>query len=354
MNIGSRLLGWLGASLLVTAAAPAMAACTWNSSDWTPKQLTLNAGTVFAPRDVPVGTTLNTTGGIRDLPFGDRLVCGLRATYSTALVGPVVTNIPVDTINVPAGSILQTNVPGVGLAMYMTGFASQWQMPVGNPARFVPFTLTLNIPTAVSGMASVMVRYALIKTGDIPPGTHTINQLAATGTTDRGHIFDLNFTATVTVAGCSMPAAPGNQIDVPMGIWEKRVFNGKNSTTQAQPFAITLNSCIAGSNYPSNTNGYFNGNYANIQIDGNKTSTIIDAANGVLSLSSDSTARGVAIQILRDNGTPMNLGLPVRLTRVVNGVTSVPLKARYIQTGDGPTPQPGTANGYASFTVTYR
>ncbi|MBV4487867.1 type 1 fimbrial protein [Pseudomonas sp. SWRI153] len=354
MKFGSRLLASLGISMLALAAAPTMAACTWNGSDWTPKQLTLNGGAVFAPRDVPVGSTLNTTGGIRELPFGDRLVCGLRATYSTALVGPVVNNIPVDTISVPANSILQTSVPGVGLAMYMTGFATQWQMPVGNPSRFIPFTLSLNIPTATSGMPSAMVRYALIKTGEIPPGAHSINQLVATGSSDRGHIWDLTFTATVTVAGCSMPAAPGNQIDVPMGHWEKRVFNGKNSTTQAQPFEITLNSCIAGNNYPSNTNGYFNGNFANIQIDGHKTSTIIDAANGVLSLSSDSTAQGVAIQILRDNGTPMNLGLPVRLNRVANGITSIPLRARYIQTGGGPTPQPGTANGYASFTVTYR
>ncbi|WP_322843696.1 fimbrial protein [Pseudomonas sp. B33.4] len=354
MKIGLRMLGGLGASALMLMAAPAMAACTWNGSDWTPKQLTLNGGAVFAPRDIPVGSTLNTTGAIRDLPFGDRLVCGLTASYSTALVGPVVNNIPVDNIVVPANSLLQTNVPGIGLAMYMTGFAGQWQMPAGNPARFIPFTLNLNISYALSGMPSAMVRYALIKTGDIPPGSHSINQLVATGTSDRGHIFDLNFTATVTVAGCSMPAAPGNQINVPMGTWEKRVFNGKNSTTQAQPFAITLNACIAGNNYPSNTNGYFNGNFANIQIDADKTSTILDAANGVLSLSSDSTAQGVAIQVLQDNGTPMNLGQPVRLNRIVNGVTSVPLRARYIQTGDGPTPQPGTANGHASFTVTYR
>ncbi|WP_342366753.1 fimbrial protein [Pseudomonas fluorescens] len=77
-------------------------------------------------------------------------------------------------------------------------------------------------------------------------------------------------------------------------------------------------------------------------------------AGGILSLSSDSTAQGVAIQVLRDDGTPMNLGQSLRLLRVVNGTTSVPLKARYIQTGDGPTPQPGSANGYASFSVTYR
>ncbi|WP_332763320.1 fimbrial protein [Pseudomonas koreensis] len=353
MKIGLQMLGGVGAAALMLVAAPAMAECAWASGNNSVKQLTLAGGTVFAPRDVPIGTTLNTNGTMRQLNFGDSLECYGTSFYNTTLIGPVAANIPVDVLRVPANALLQTNVPGIGLAIYMTGFSAAWNPPPGNPSRFIPFNMNRsNASTAVMNQA--MMRYALIKTGDIAPGTHTINQLVATGTSDMGPMFDLTFTATVTLAGCSMPASPGNQINVPMGNWEKRVFNGKNSTTQAQSFAITLNSCIAGSNYPGNTNGYFSGNYANIQIDGNKTSTIIDAANGVLSLSSDSTAQGVAIQVLQDNGTPMNLGQPVRLTRIVNGVTSVPLKARYIQTGEGPTPQPGTANGYASFTVTYR
>ncbi|WP_395602520.1 fimbrial protein [Pseudomonas sp. A1230] len=354
MNTQRRLLCCLGVVAFIMAAEPVMAACSWDSGNNAPKQLTLAGGTVFAPRDVPVGTTLNTASTMRTINFGDRLSCYGTASYSTSLVGPVVSNIPVDVVNPPPGSILQTNVPGIGLAIYMTGFATAWSTPAGNPRRFIPFRLTRSAAsTAV--MPSAIMRYALVKTGDIAPGTHSINQLVATGASDMGHMFDLYFTANVTLAGCTMPAAPGNQIDVPMGTWEKRVFNGKNSTTASQPFAITLNSCIAGSNYPSNgSNSYFTGNFANIQIDGNKTSTIIDATNGVLSLSSDSTAQGVAIQVLQSDGTPMNLGKPVRLNRVINGVTTVPLKARYIQTGNGPTPNPGSANGYASFSVTYR
>lgn len=353
MKLGSRLLGCAGVAALLLAGTPVMAACTWNGSDWTPKQLTLSGGTIYAPRDVPVGKTLNSNAPIRTLPFGDSLVCGTPAIYGARLMGPVVTNIPVDVLKVPANALLQTNVPGIGLAIYMTGFAAGWQMEPDNPTRFIPFQIAWNNSWAVS-MPSAMLRYAVIKTGDIAPGTHSINQLVAQGYTDRGNIFDLTFTATVTVAGCSMPEASVNQINVPMGTWQKREFNGKNSTTPAQNFAITLSSCIAGSGYPSNGGGVFDGNYANVQLDGSRTSTILDAANGVLSLSSDSTAQGVAIQILQSNGTPMNLGQPVRLNRIIDGTTTVPLRARYIQTGDGPTPEPGTANGHASFSVTYR
>ncbi|NVZ52572.1 type 1 fimbrial protein [Pseudomonas sp. B6002] len=352
MHLRSRLLSYLGTAALLSAAIPSVA-CTWNSGSTTAKALTYNAGTVFSPRDVPTGTTLNNPSPIRAVNFGDGLRCGSSSIYNVRLVGPLAADIPVDYLNVPANALLQTNVPGVGLAIYMTGFAAGWRTPADNPNRFVPLNLTYASGT-IAEMPSIMFRYLLVKTGDIPAGTHSINQLVASGTTNAIPMFDLTFTATLTVAGCSMPAAPGNQIDVPMGTWEKRVFNGKNSTTSATSFAITLSSCIAGSNYPNNANGYFNGNYANIQIDGNKTSSIVDAANGILSLSSDSTAQGVAIQVLQANDTPMNLGQPVRLNRIVSGTTSVPLKARYIQTGDGPTPVPGTANGYASFTVTYR
>ena len=111
MNIRSTLAQYFAVSALALAAAPAMAACTWESNNGTPKQLTLAAGTVFAPRDVPIGTTLNNNAPIRTVPFNDRLVCGLVARYSTTLIGPLATNIPVDVVRVPASSLLQTNVP---------------------------------------------------------------------------------------------------------------------------------------------------------------------------------------------------------------------------------------------------
>ncbi|NVZ52571.1 type 1 fimbrial protein [Pseudomonas sp. B6002] len=354
MNFRSRLLSCLGASSLSLAAVPALADCSWTSGGTTAKPLMFNAGTYFAPRDIPIGSSLNSRPtAIQTVNFGDTLRCTASAFYTTTLIGPLAMGVPVDYAIVPANALLQTNVPGIGLAIYMTGFTPEWRLPPDNPNRFIPFTLTYDAPAPVT-MPSMRFRFALFKTGDIAAGTHSVNQVVASGTSNMGPIFDLTFAASITVAGCSLPAAPGNQIDVPMGTWEKRVFSGKHSTTPAQPFAITLTACIAGTNYPNNAGGYFNGNYANIQIDGNNTSTILDAANGILSLSSDSTAQGLAIQVLRADDTPMNLGQPVRLNRIADGTTTVPLKARYIQTGDGPTPMPGSANGYASFSVTYR
>ena len=342
------------ACALLLAAAPAMADCTWASGNNAIKPLMFNAGTFFAPRDIPAGSTLNNHPvPAQVISFGDTLRCSAPSFYTATLIGPLAVSTPVDYMTIPGNALLQTNVPGVGLAIYMTGFSPQWNAPADNPNRFIPVTLTYDNPTPVT-MASLQFRYALVKTGEIAPGSHSINQVVASGTSDMGPMFDLTFAATITVAGCSMPAAPGNQIDVPMGTWEKRVFNGKHSTTPAQSFAITLDACIAGSNYPNNPGGAFTGNYANIQIDGNKTSTILDAANGILSLSSDSTAQGLAIQVLNADDSPMNLGQPVRLSRIVNGTTTLPLKARYIQTADGATPMPGSANGYASFSVTYR
>ncbi|MET0889341.1 MAG: fimbrial protein, partial [Stenotrophomonas maltophilia] len=130
------------------------------------------------------------------------------------------------------------------------------------------------------------------------------------------------------------------------------------SSAPAVDFNITLNSCIAGTYYPV-TGGFVQGNFANIQLDAIRGSTVVDADRGMLGLSPsanpDEDARGVAVQVLQPDGTtPMTLGMPVQLNRITNGTTLVPLKARYIQIGDGHSPTPGTANAYASFTVTYR
>lgn len=147
MKIGLRMLGGLGATALMLTAAPAMAACTWATGNNTVKQLTLTGGAVFAPRDVPIGTTLNSNGTMRQLNFGDTLLCYGTATYNTALVGPVAVNIPVDVLDVPANALLQTNVPGIGLAIYMTGFAAAWIPPPGNPSRFIPFNMNRTAPS---------------------------------------------------------------------------------------------------------------------------------------------------------------------------------------------------------------
>jgi len=141
-----------------------------------------------------------------------------------------------------------------------------------------------------------------------------------------------------------------------MGNVMRRGFNGKNSYTDSQDVVIPLINCVAGS-YPNNQgwNFYQNSN-AHIRLEGVQGSKIVDAAQGVLGLTQESTAKGVAIQVLRKDGvTPLALGRDVQIARLNGTSMNIELKARYIQTSDSAAgPEPGKAEARAAFTVTYK
>lgn len=87
----------------------------------------------------------------------------------------------------------------------------------------------------------------------------------------------------------------------------------------------------------------------NLQLDG----TAHDAAQGMLKLDADpSNATGVAIQMLYDD-KPVTLAKRFKWqTADAEGTYAIPLKARYVQTGNSIAP--GVANGSATFTLTYQ
>ncbi|TCW81157.1 hypothetical protein C5O80_23620 [Burkholderia sp. SRS-46] len=118
------------------------------------------------------------------------------------------------------------------------------------------------------------------------------------------------------------------------------IGSGAGSTSPSKGFAIGV-SCDTG------VAGAF-------EVDLLLEGTAIDASNGVLALSSKSTAGGVGIQLLKGDGTPVELGTPWKVSDSPSASANftVPLSARYYQTGAKATP--GSANGSATFTVTYK
>jgi len=151
------------------------------------------------------------------------------------------------------------------------------------------------------------------------------------------------FNVAVPTCTVTMP-----NITVPMGSVPLNSFTGLNSTAASQPLNISL-TCAGGK-----TNSYTN-----------VWTTLTDATNpgnvsSVLSLTPTSTATGIGIQVL--NGTtPVSYG-PDSSTagntnqwfagQAQNGAFNIPLTARYIQTGT--TVSPGSANGRATFTMSYQ
>ncbi|KWE20254.1 adhesin [Burkholderia cepacia] len=128
-----------------------------------------------------------------------------------------------------------------------------------------------------------------------------------------------------------------------------RDFDGIGSTTPERDFSIQLN--CTGGDAGTSTNAYV---------------TLTDNSNSgnrsdLLSLTSDSKASGVAVQILK-NGTPLRFGPDSSAPSNPNqwkagnipqgqGGFTIPLTARYIQTG---ALKGGTANAVATFTMSYQ
>ncbi len=128
-----------------------------------------------------------------------------------------------------------------------------------------------------------------------------------------------------------------------------RDFGGIGGTTPERDFSIQLN--CSGGDEGTSTNAYV---------------TLTDNSNSgnrsnLLSLTKESKASGVAVQILKD-GTPLSFGPDSSAPSNPNqwkagnipqgqGVFTIPLTARYIQTG---TLKGGTANAVATFTMSYQ
>lgn len=143
------------------------------------------------------------------------------------------------------------------------------------------------------------------------------------------------------------------QIDVKMNPtgndFTPKDFGGVGRTTPERDFSIQLN--CAGGDPGTSTNAYV---------------TLTDNSNSgnrsnLLSLTPDSGASGVAVQILKD-GTPLGFGPDSSAASTPNqwragnipegqGVFTIPLTARYIQTGPL---KGGKANAVATFTMSYQ
>ncbi|RQO60198.1 adhesin [Variovorax sp. KBW07] len=138
------------------------------------------------------------------------------------------------------------------------------------------------------------------------------------------------------------------QVAVPLGSIPKTAFSGIGSTTGTKPLNIDL-MCSGGDPGDSKAISITLTDNTN---PGNQSTT--------LSLTRDSIATGVAIQLLQGQtvigyGPDSNLpGNPGQWSAGNSGagVFRIPLSARYIQTGA--TITPGSANGRATFTMSYQ
>ncbi|MFJ4457443.1 fimbrial protein [Pseudomonas sp. NPDC089392] len=349
-------LAALAAMLSFTSQAHAALGCAWETTTG-PINFVTDYGTNWVPLDAPVGSKI-ASFPLRNLGgSGPVLLCDndgslvLTANITSPLPPAPGTFPPIDGKNV-TGKVLQTNVPGVGLYLelgsFMNGTVSNTFKATDGGIGAVPYVgenrENMN-PTSMR-MQALQIKYAaLIKTGTIPPGPMQVNQQVIRGViSDVGEAVILNLSAGIQQAQCTLKADAVSANPVQLGRHDIAEFIGEHTTTKPIDFFITLSDC---EDDPAGSVAR-----AFMRLDGVDGSVPIDRDLGLFSLTTDSSATGLGIQVLRSDNTPLKLEEFIDMAAITPGTMRFDLRARYYQTA--PAVTPGEAKGALNFTIEYR
>lgn len=294
----------------------------------------ISFGTIAVQRDAAVGEVLATAqtgalsgaaglGGCSPSPYTPT---NPPSFYSD---GTLATFTSLSTLG---SNIYDTNVAGVGIRVTFTDGA--------NVDSSFPFYNTYPLASSiiVKNLTVELIKTApIITTGTLQTGM-LAQQVFYYDPTKKFTGWSLNLTGNNTIqqVACSVT---NTVINVPMGEVKNIDFRGSGSSAGEKTFSIPLN-CDAGTR-------------VNVTLEAGSSGSF-DASQGILNLDSSSsvTATGIGLQMLL-NSAPVVLGQMLNTgTTTSEGSFSIPLTARYIQTGSEITA--GTANATATFTMTYR
>lgn len=334
--------------LAITLSATLGAASAWAAPSCTQSVVSISISTppgVSIPRDAPIGTAI--TGWLASEAATNWFNCVAAAGESTGVGIRALTASTGQTTVVDGATytVFSTATEGVGVILSVRIHANGcgW----GNFSAVTSATSWhargCNSPGAVSNGGQLRTMY--VKTGNITTGTvaPTAIAYAASFTSVPGSPLTLeagrefSFTAMAMLVATQACRTP--DVHVSLGEPKSSVFTGKGSSSNTVAFDFTLESCPAGMGA------------IHYQIDA--VTPVLDAANAVVALDGGSTATGVGVQLMDENGNPALLGTKRPFTGYtgVGGNFKIPLRARYRQTGDKVTP--GSANAAVTITMNY-
>jgi hypothetical protein len=310
-----------GLSLLVVALAAAQPSvadvfdppgngCYWEQGLEGPMQIDFNIPpTLHIAQDAPVGTVV---GGQEFKGFGAWPAYAVyecvnwgqglvQATYYAENVPPIANlanGLPRVALPVPEDSIIETNIPGLGVSVRIAGHidgtsTSQPQFILQKGEARVPFISTRHHPhqtiLRVSGHEYFVT---LVKTGPIPVGAHTLDpgfevvrshiSQSAVGGVDTTLNFHLS--GNLVSSGCSTAADPVTPNPVNLGEFEARDFEQAGAGSNPVRFNFNLEGC--------QPPGQGTLPLVHVQLDPVNGSAAIDAANGLFSTGAGSTGGG--------------------------------------------------------------
>ncbi|WP_126282604.1 fimbrial protein [Burkholderia stagnalis] len=352
-----RVVFWLlTLAVLVLGLGPRAAfAQSANCSPGTPSAVAVAMpASVTVPRDAPVGTVLGSL--VYTLNTTNYFNCTVSGSYASGMVFETLSMTKAGTtatLNGKAYNVWNTNVPGVGVAIgvnpYVSTCGSRGWQDLGKPSGTFPSPWSGGVCTQNGSVTNGgQALLALVKTGPITAGTVSGLQFEGASVTGpgltgpftigaSGHVLFSLTPTIINVAACTTP-----NVTVNMGSTMQSAFKGIGSTTNP-PVAVNVavNACPSGLN--------------SIQYEFIPVNAVLDSTNGVLALSSDSTATGIGLQLKDSSGNALKYNTQYTLTSYntsTGGSYTIPLKAAYYQTAA--TVKPGSANAVLTFTMMYQ
>jgi len=281
--------------------------------------------TLSIPRDTPNGTVIYESQAVTLGSPANSFKCATDVPYGIKNeVGP-------------------TNPELNYLPIGNTGLAWQWVRNDSSIAAIYPNGIQ---PAGGWGWGNTVHRLRLLKVADtnntqkIPPGT--LGHYEAAG---LGLISMSTSGMTIVPQSCETP-----DVSVDMGSSDLSLFSEYGKYSDPVRFEIKLNNCPKGINKVS---------YSLVPTSG---SPAVSAGAGMVELNSSSTAKGIALQLLDENQTPIELSKIYNFSGYssMGGNFGIPLSAQYVRTlptgkkgGFDPGMSPGTANADIWFIMNY-
>lgn len=322
------LATWLVYLFVLVVSAPAHARCTGNNAITT---ITLPA-TLTKPRDGTagevlwasgwVGTNISHVTGCQD-SVEDRAWGYISAKDKTTVSG-----------------VYATNITGVGVQVHWLNTNNQSPTPGEGRSHLVTW------PASTGGLDQAQrfnmpARYhlRLVRTGSIAAGKLSLASPLAYTNYGSVRVAQLNISGSTTFAAASCKTP---DVTVKLGTHSATSLVAVGSRTPAVKFTLNINSCPAG--------------LTSVKYGFNSPSADYVATQGLVALTSASTARGIKVKLLNADATRVVeldkwYTLSAYNTRV-GGSYSVGLSAAYERTS-GAAVSPGTANAELTIAMSY-
>ncbi|MCO6055829.1 type 1 fimbrial protein [Pseudomonas sp. MOB-449] len=247
---------------------------------------------------------------------------------------------PIEGLN----TVVPTGTPGIGLRWINT--TSQAGSSVMTNTRLNNTFKRRGIRHPSTSDAGIKVHsfeeeVELVKTGKLEMGENlltippiSLKQEDGKDVHPNDPVYTIFFPGSMVIANASCTLVKNN-IDVSMKEVTSAQLSGVGSTSAESPFTIDLD-CTAGARI-------------NLEFDSTQQ---IQSFPGTISLSGESTSKGVGIRIINeDSGLPVSFGNPIFMREAAEGRQSLSFSASYLQTDKYVSP--GSANGALTFIATY-